>query len=140
MHESYKVTKCCQSINISDVQQDVSKWKRWIIVHTGSENDFVPNELLIFTGKNKQDDYHSEMYAHNFTKRVTEKLVPNITEPSIIVMDNAPYHSIITNKAPTSALKVDEIKLWLLENNIPFDDTLWTPSLLMLVKKHKPDC
>lgn len=98
IHESYKVTKCWQAINTPGVRLDVSKGKRWIIVHAGSEKGFVPNALLIFTGKNKQEDYHSEMNAQNFTKWVTEKLLPNITEPSIIVMDNAPYHSIITNK------------------------------------------
>lgn len=36
-------------------------------------------------------------------------------------MDNAPYNLVIKNKAPTSASKVNEIKLWLLENNVPFD-------------------
>lgn len=29
--------------------------------------------------------------------------------------------------------------MWLLENNIPFDESLRKPSLLMLVKKHKPE-
>lgn len=100
IHESYKVTKCWQALNIPGIQQDVSKGKRWIIVHAGSEKGFVPNALLLFSGKNKQEDYHSEMNAQNFTKWVTEKLVPNLTESSIIVMDNAPYHSIITNKVP----------------------------------------
>lgn len=98
IHESYNVTKCWQSTNIAGVQQNVSKGKRWIIVHAGSEKGFVPNALLIFSGKNKQEDYHSEMNAQNFIKWVTEKLLPNISEPSIIVMDNAPYHSIRTNK------------------------------------------
>lgn len=98
IHESHKVTKCWLSLDIAGVQQDVSKGKRCIVVHAGSEKGFVPNALLMFSGKNKQEDYYSEMNAHNFTKWITEKLVPNITEPSIIVMDNAPYHSIITNK------------------------------------------
>ncbi|CAG4954644.1 unnamed protein product [Colias eurytheme] len=79
------------------------------------------------------------MNRANFRKWVTEKLIPNIREPSIIVMDNAPYHSVVKNKCPTSANKVDEIKMWLLENNIPFDLQLRKPSLVQLVKKHKPD-
>lgn len=67
-----------------------------------------------------------------------EKLIHNLTEPSIIVMDNAPYHSVVKNKAPTSANKVDELRLWLLENNVSFDPSLRKPALLQLVKKNKP--
>lgn len=49
------------------------------------------------------------------------------------------YKIIIFRQAPTSASRVDDIKLWLLENNIPFDESLRKPSLLMLVKnKPKP--
>lgn len=98
IHSSYKVSKCWQSVDIKGVKQDVSTGKRWIIIHAGSAKDFVPNALLIFSGKNKLQDYHSEMNSQNFTKWVKEKLVPNLTESSIIVMDNAPYHSIVTNK------------------------------------------
>ncbi|CAG4940862.1 unnamed protein product [Colias eurytheme] len=139
IHSSYKVKKCWQSINTEGVTTEISKGKRWILVHAGSEKGFVPNALLIFSGLNKQEDYHSEMNRANFRKWVTEKLIPNIREPSIIVMDNAPYHSVVKNKCPTSANKVDEIKMWLLENNIPFDLQLRKPSLVQLVKKHKPD-
>ncbi|XP_048480450.1 uncharacterized protein LOC119691614 [Plutella xylostella] len=138
IHSSYKVTKCWQSLNIEGVTKDISKGKRYIIVHAGSEKGSVPNCLLIFTGNNKLEDYHSEMNAHNFTKWIEEKLIPNLHEPSIVVMDNAPYHSVITNKAPTSSSRVDEIKLWLLENNIDFDPTLRKPNLLSLVRKNKP--
>lgn len=98
---------CWQSVETEGVYTDISKGKRWIIVHAGNEKGFVPNALS-FSGMNKQEDYHSELNKINFTKWVTEKLIPNIAEPSIIVMDNAPYHSVIKNKASSSANKVDE--------------------------------
>nr|XP_049694765.1 uncharacterized protein LOC126054218 isoform X1 [Helicoverpa armigera] len=139
IHSSYKLKKCWQSVDVSGVKHNISKGKRYIIVHAGSEKGFVPNALLIFSGTNKNDDYHSEMNKYNFTKWVTEKLIPNLREPSIIVMDNAPYHSVVLNKAPTSGSKVAEIKLWLLDNNITFEDSLRKPQLLMLVKQHKPE-
>ncbi|CAH2105951.1 unnamed protein product [Euphydryas editha] len=84
------------------------------------------------------EDYRSEMNAHNFTKWITEKLIPNLHEPSIIVFDNAPYHSVITNKASTSSSRIEEIKNWLIENNVEFDPRLRKPNLLTLVKQHKP--
>lgn len=139
VHSSYKLKKCWQSIEVSGVRHNISKGKRYIIVHAGSEKGFVPNALLIFSGTNKNEDYHSEMNRANFTKWVTEKLIPNLTEPSIIVMDNAPYHSVVINKAPTSATKVADVKLWLLQNNIQFDEMMRKPELLMLVKRHKPE-
>lgn len=76
---------------------------------------------------------------NNFTKWVTEKLIPNLSKPSIIVMDNALYHSVVYNKAPISVSEVDDIKLWLSKNNIPLEDTTRKPNLLMLVKRHKPE-
>lgn len=139
VHQSYKLQKCWQSIDVSGVKHNVSKGKRYIIVHAGSEKGFIPNALLIFTGANKNADYHSEMNKSNFTKWVEQKLIPNLPPASIVVMDNAPYHSAMLNKAPTSATKVAEIKEWLVQNQIPFNETLKKPSLLMLVKRHKPE-
>ncbi|XP_060808703.1 uncharacterized protein LOC132903751 [Amyelois transitella] len=138
VHASYKLKKCWQSMDVSGIKENVSKGKRYIIVHAGSEKGFVPNALLIFSGNNQNEDYHSEMNHYNFTKWVKDKLIPNLTEASIIVMDNAPYHSVVLNKAPTSATKVAEIKVWLEDNGVPFEDSLRKPELLTLVKRHKP--
>lgn len=139
IHQSYKLKKCWQSINITGVREKVSKGKRYIIVHAGSSKGFVPNALLIFSGKNKNEDYHSEMNNRNFKKWVEEKLIPNLPNSSIVVMDNAPYHSVAINKAPTSTTKLADIKSWLNGNGISFDSTLKKPQLLMLVKRHKPE-
>lgn len=56
VHQSYKLQKCWQSIDVSGVNHNVSKGKRYIIVHAGSEKGFIPNALLIFTGANKNAD------------------------------------------------------------------------------------
>lgn len=56
-------------------------------MHAGNEKGFVPNAPLMFSGNNKQEDYHSEM-----------------------------------NKS-----KIAEIKIWLTENNIPFEENLRKP-------------
>lgn len=47
----------------------------------------------MFKADTKTGDYHDQMNAENFTKWPTEKLIPNIPRNSMIVMDNAPYHS-----------------------------------------------
>lgn len=85
---------------MSGVNHNVSKGKRYIIVHAGSEQGFVPNALLIFTGTNKNEDYHSKINKINFTQWVIEKLIPNLPPASIVaMMDNGLYHSVVLNKA-----------------------------------------
>jgi transposase len=37
-------------------------------------------------------DYHGQMNSDNFGKLVNGKVIPNLATPSVIVMDNAPYH------------------------------------------------
>ncbi|KAG8292464.1 hypothetical protein J6590_038938 [Homalodisca vitripennis] len=41
------------------------------------------------------------MNHDTFSKWFRESLLPNLSAPSVIVMDNAPYHSKILDKAPT---------------------------------------
>ena len=56
-------------------------------------------------------DYHKEMNAVNFTKWLTEKLIPNLPPQSAIVMDNASYHSVLVEKCPTTNTKKAEIQV-----------------------------
>ena len=49
--------------------------------------------LSYFAPKRTQGDYHDEMTAKHFEEWFTSKLLPNIQLNSLIVMDNASYHS-----------------------------------------------
>lgn len=75
----------------------VSTGDRYIICHAGGNEGFVNGASLFLCSSKKPkvyDDYHGDMNAELFMKWVTEKLLPNLTEPSIIVIDNASYHSV----------------------------------------------
>ncbi|CAF4800551.1 unnamed protein product [Pieris macdunnoughi] len=74
-----------------------------------------------------------------FTKWVTEKLIPNLTKPSLIVMDNAKYQSVQLNKPPAQADRIAVIKAWVQSNNIPYDDNWRKCQLLEAVKNHKSE-
>ncbi|CAF4950611.1 unnamed protein product [Pieris macdunnoughi] len=64
-------------------------------------------------------DYRDDINRNYFMKWMEETLIPNLTEPSVIVMDNASYHVTQINKPPTmSSLKAD-IQKWLTEYDIP---------------------
>ncbi|XP_063993748.1 uncharacterized protein LOC135171260 [Diachasmimorpha longicaudata] len=69
---------------------------RYLICNAGGRSGFVPECSLFYRTAVKprpDDDYHGDMNGELFQKWFTERLVPNIREPSIIVMDNASYHS-----------------------------------------------
>ena len=57
---------------------------------------------LVFQSK-KTEDYHEDMNAEVFEKWFFDTLLPAIPPGSTIFMDNAPYHSRVKDKAPTSS-------------------------------------
>ncbi|KAF2901916.1 hypothetical protein ILUMI_04272 [Ignelater luminosus] len=60
-----------------------------------------------------------------------------LEENSVIVLDNAPYHSRKMEKIPTSGWKKSDIQDWLRSNQIKFDDCLLKVELLAIVNEHK---
>jgi len=71
---------------------------RFIILHVGSKNGFLSGCELVFRGKNIENDYHTEMNSTVFEDWVKTKLLVKLPPNSIIVMDNASYHSRIADK------------------------------------------
>ncbi|XP_063897313.1 uncharacterized protein LOC135118660 [Helicoverpa armigera] len=138
IHSSHTVGRCWQSDNVDGALNPVSKGNRWIIVHAGGEMGFVENALLVFKSNTKSGDYHDEMNNTNFKKWVTEKLLPNLQTETIIVMDNAPYHSICINKCPNTNAKKADMQHWLNEHNVEYNESYTKPQLYELIKRHKP--
>ncbi|XP_050316224.1 uncharacterized protein LOC126750614 [Anthonomus grandis grandis] len=111
--------------------------KRFIVLHAGHSGGFIKNASLIFASKSKTLDYHGEMNHELFTKWVENQLIPNLEEPSLIIMDNAPYHSVQLEKQPSSSWKKQEIAEWLVKNNIPYNRQMFKPELLSIAKMYK---
>lgn len=111
--------------------------KRFIVLHAGHKGGFVPNASNVFATKSKLADYHGDMNAEIFVKWLKEKLVPNLEEPSLVIMDNASYHSIEKEKQPTSSWTKPAIIAWLQKHSIPFEDNLLKPELLYIAKCNK---
>lgn len=139
VHRNYKPKKSWQGPSTSGAIENVSTGKRYIIVHAGSEKGPVPNSLLVFSTKSKNADYHHDMNAENFNKWLKEKLIPNLEEPSVIIMDNASYHSVIINKVPNTQTRKSNIREWLRDNGIPYEDYHTKAELLCIVKRNTPD-
>ena len=77
------------------------------------------------------------MNHDTFRKWFEEQFLPNIPARSLIIMDNASYHSKISNKAPTYSRRKNEIIDWLSENNIAHDPSLTKSELMEICKCHK---
>lgn len=133
-------TKSWQDDNIQSVRKPEGyDGKRFIVVHAGTRNGFIPNASLLFSSKSATSDYHGEMNSDLFKNWIETQLIPNLEEPSIILMDNAPYHSVLREKSPNQSWSKGSIITWLNNNKIPYDNLMNKSELLEITKKNKKE-
>lgn len=79
------------------------------------------------------------MNGRIFQDWVKNKLTPALPPQSVVVMDNASYHSqqVEGSKPPTSATKKQDMVNWLKERHVAVDPTLKKPQVYEIVKTHK---
>ena len=138
VNQNYTVHKSWTDVNspkANGPNPPTGKGSRLIILHAGSKKGFIPEAQLIFQAKN-DGDYHQQMNSAVFENWFQTQLLPNIPKPSVIVMDNAPYHSRKINKPPTTADKKAVIREWLITNGVDCSESSLKAELLELVRKH----
>lgn len=138
IHSSHVSSKGWSDSSSEGLRQPLGKRDRLIVLHAGGEFGFINGGMLIFKSGNKTGDYHSEMNFENFMKWFSEKLIPNLPEKSVIVIDNAPYHNVVLDKPPTSNSKKEDMRNWLHSKGIPTQSSMLRSDLLALVNQHKP--
>nr|XP_023022563.1 uncharacterized protein LOC111510841 [Leptinotarsa decemlineata] len=111
------------------------KGSRLIVSHIGSEKGFAKHGLLEFES-NSTKDYHEEMTADVFEKYF-EQMIEHIPLNSIIVLDNAPYHSRLVERLPTTAWKKQDIIDWLRNKSLLYEDGMVEAELLKIARQHK---
>ncbi|KAI5707416.1 hypothetical protein M8J77_021385 [Diaphorina citri] len=135
---NHTMDKCWTNETLaSTLKQPIGKGGRLIVTHAGNSHGFIPGAKKVFRSK-KSGDYHDEMNAEHFMEWFRENLLPGLSVPSVIVMDNAPYHSKVLSKVPNSSNKKEEILTWLRTNHIQAHEGLRKIELLELVKRNKP--
>ena len=108
------------------IGKPTGKGDRLIILNAITKDGWVPNSKLVFKASKKTGDYHTNMNWDNFSKWFQEKLLKNIPENSLIIMDNAPYHNVLVEEAfPKKSHSVKRLREWLSGNEIP-----WTKDML----------
>ena len=78
------------------IQKPTGKGERLIILNAITKEGWVPGAKVVFKSSRKTGDYHGQMDGDLFQKWFTEALLPNLPDDSVIVMDNASYHNILT--------------------------------------------
>ncbi|KAK9692583.1 hypothetical protein QE152_g35054 [Popillia japonica] len=75
--------------------------KGFIVVHASTADGFIDSASLIFSLKSIAGDMNSEL----FKQWTMEKLIPNLEELSLVILDDAPCRTVVLNKPPTSLSK-----------------------------------
>ena len=121
------------------IQKPTGKGERLIIINAITKDGWVPGAKLTFKSTKKTGDYHGQMNQELFTKWFEEKLIPNISKRSLIIMDNATYHNVLSaNSAPTVHCKKEKIRSWLEQNNIPLSDDCLKVEMVEILNKIAP--
>ncbi|KAL4119466.1 hypothetical protein QTP88_012273 [Uroleucon formosanum] len=108
----------------------IGKGGRLIITHAGSSRyGFIEGSKLVFKCQAKNStDYHSSMNADVFKAWFVDmlKLLP---EPCVIIMDNAPYHSMYINNYPKCNTRKADVQNWLKNQGVNFSPLETLPEL-----------
>lgn len=131
--------KSWQDGTIKAVKHKTGEGLRYVVLHAGSESGFVRDASLCFKSGNNTGDYHLSMNADNFEKWFEEKLLINLEEPSLIIMDNASYHSRLVNPIPNKSWNKSNLTSFLKENNISFPELAMKDQIWDIVRLHLPD-
>jgi hypothetical protein len=89
-----------------------------VIVHARGKDGFINYIKLVFLAKENSAAYHDNMDSERFGKWFQDQLLPDIRPGSVIIMDNAAYHSRKSELLPTTAWRKEDIKQWLLAKYI----------------------
>ena len=118
------------------VQKPTGKGERLIIMNAITREGWVPNAKVVFKSTRRTGDYHGQMNGDLFQKWFREALLPNIPPASLIVMDNASYHNLLTEDSPpiptSSKARIQE---WLSDAGVPCKDDCLKVELLEILKK-----
>ena len=121
------------------MQKPTGKGERLIIINAITKDGWVPDAKLVFKSTRKTGDYHGQMNHVLFTKWFKEKLLPNIPKSSLIVLDNASYHNVLSERSnPTPSSKKEDIADWLRKNSVPISDDSLKAELIEILNKIAP--
>jgi transposase len=115
----------------------VTEGKRFTVLHAGCKFGFLEGCKFLLNSNIDSADYHKTMNGELFKKWVEEQLVPSLQcfhQKVVVVMDNAPYHSVLVERPPTYSWNKLNLQSWLTERKIPFSMKLTKKELMTIIR------
>jgi transposase len=136
-------TSCLHSAECEDCGRCLpsGKGSRLIVLDAGMRDvGLIPDVGLIFLSNTNSGDYHDEMNHEHFKDWWENTFLPALPNPTTIVMDNAPYHTVMTpeSRAPTTATKKEDMLVWLRGKGVVVTPDLTKAELLQHVRINRP--
>jgi hypothetical protein len=90
--------------------------KRFTVLHAGHKGGFLEGCSYLLDSNIEHRDYHRTMNGQLFQTWVEQQLIPaldKINTKVVVIMDNAPYHSMVADKLPTLKSTKGQLQEWL---------------------------
>jgi hypothetical protein len=112
------VTSNCWTDGTGECEPDVpiGKGERWILIGAGGkETGWINQSFKMWKGHVQSEDYHTEMNAEVFEDWMKQHLLPHVPANACIVIDRAPYHTMLTEDSKAAKLSGtrQNLALWL---------------------------
>ncbi len=116
----------------SNFKKPSGKGPRLVIIGAITEEGWIKNSVQYWES-NASDDFHKNFNKNNFYKYMQNILLPNLEQPSIIVMDNASYHRYHDpdHFNPRTANK-DALRSFLEQHQVKLEEKMTRKDLLTL--------
>jgi hypothetical protein len=90
--------------------------KRFTVLHAGHKGGFLEGCSYLLDSNIEHRDYHRTMNGQLFQTWVEQQLIPaldKINTKVVVIMDNAPYQSMVADKLPTLKSTKGQLQEWL---------------------------
>ncbi|KAE8740517.1 hypothetical protein FOCC_FOCC013962 [Frankliniella occidentalis] len=118
------------------------KGGRFVLLHAGGAKGFVPGAKLVFKAKKSKKieggTHHDEMCSDVFHPWF-EDLLLGLENPTVIVMDNASYHSKVKDPVPGRYSKKSVLLEWLWGHDVNPNPNLTNAALYQLILEKNPE-
>ena len=103
------------------------KGARWIMLGAGTKNGWIQDSFKMWKGNVQSEDYHSEMNGEIFEDWL-KKLFPLVPPDACIIVDRAPYHTMLTPESSpaNTSMKREELAQWLVDHDAEENGDLLT--------------
>ena len=123
---------------LGGIKRPPGKGARLIILGAGGENGWIPDTTLIFRSQKNTGDYYDEMTADHFEEWFGSQLLTNVPPNSLIVMDNASYHSRRSDPVPVKSWTKQIMQDWLQAKGVEFPINALKTELYSIIQRLKP--